>query len=67
MVMMSRSDAASNQECSAFATNYKHITTPIMVVQVTFLIIIIITFTTSSMVVKVTLKNIVSINASYQL
>jgi len=27
------SDAASNQECSAFATNYKHITTPIMVVQ----------------------------------
>merc|ERR1712172_300832 len=27
------SDAASNQECFAFATNYKHITTPIMVVQ----------------------------------
>ena len=49
MVMMSRSDAASNQECSAFATNYKHITTPIMVAQVTFLIIII-TLSTSSMV-----------------
>ena len=62
-MMMSRSDAASNQECFAFATNYKHITTPIMVVQVTFLIIII-TFTTPSMVVKVTMKNIVSINAS---
>jgi len=35
VVMMSSSDAASNQECFAFATNYKYITTPIMVVQVT--------------------------------